>query len=208
MPTGPLATAGLSTAIGKLAGVATALAALAVSLATATPPVHGVDKLDMSRYAGTWFEVARLPNKLQARCRFDVTATYRLKADGTVTVLNRCVDANEHVKVDVGHATPLDGDPAKLRLSYVPDWLSWWPGTRSDHWVVMLDDDYRYAVVSDSTRSALWILSRSPALDAATYDGIVSRLRAQRYPVDQLVLTPQRVLEELRPDAGRPSLMV
>lgn len=207
MPTGPLATAGLSAATAKLAGVVAATAALAVSLATATPPVHGVDKLDMSRYSGTWFEVARLPNKLQARCRYDVTATYRLKADGTVTVLNRCVDASEHVKVAVGRATPLAGDPARLRLSYVPDWLSWWPGTHSDHWVVMLDDDYRYAVVSDSTRTSLWILSRAPSLDAAMYDDIVSRLRAQRYPVDQLVITPQRVLEELQPGTGRPPLI-
>jgi apolipoprotein D and lipocalin family protein len=208
MPTGPLATAGLSTAIGKMVGMATAVAAVAVSLATATPPVHGVDKLDITRYAGTWFEVARLPNKLQARCRHDVTATYRLTADGTITVLNRCVDANERVKVDVGHATPLDGDPARMRLSYVPDWLGWWPGTHSDHWVVMLDGDYRYAVVSDSTRTALWILSRSPSLDAVTYGGIVSRLRAQRYPVDQLVLTPQRVLEDIKPGAARPALIV
>jgi len=208
MPTGPLATAGLSTAVGKLAGVAAAAAALAVSLATAKPPVHVVDKLDLSRYAGTWFEVARLPNKLQAQCRYDVTATYRPKADGTVTVLNRCVDADEHFKVAVGRATPLDGDAARLRLSYVPDWLGWWPGTHSDHWVVMLDDDYRYAVVSDSTRTSLWILSRAPSLDMATYEGIVSRLRAQRYPVDQLVLTPQRVLEELRPDMARPPLIV
>jgi len=208
MPTGPLATAGLSTATAKLAGVAVATAALAVSLATATPPVHGVDKLDLSRYAGTWFEVARMPNKLQANCRYDATTTYRLKDDGTVTVLNRCVDANEQVKVAVGRATPLGGDPARLRLSYVPDWLSWWPGTRTDHWVVMLDGDYRYAVVSDSTRRSLWILSRAPSLDAATYDGIVTQLRAQRYPVEQLVLTPQRVLEGLRPDAARPPLIV
>ena len=208
MPTGPLATAGLSAAAAKLAGVAAAIAALAVSLATATPPVHGVQKLDMSRYAGTWFEVARLPNKLQARCRHDVTATYRLSADGGVTVLNRCIDADERIKVAVGRATPLDGDPARLRLSYMPDWLSWWPGTHSDHWVVMLDEDYRYAVVSDSTRTSLWILSRAPSLDAATYEGIVSRLRAQRYPVDQLVLTPQRVLEPLQPGAARLPLIV
>jgi len=208
MPTGPLATAGLSAAIGKLAGVAAAMAALAVGMATATPPVQGVEKLDMSRYEGTWFEVARLPNKLQERCSHDVTATYRLDPGGAVTVLNRCVDADERVRVAVGRATALDGDPARLRLSYMPEWLSWWPGTHSDHWVVMLDEDYRYAVVSDATRSALWILSRAPSLDARTYDGIVSRLRAQRYPVDQLVLTPQRLLEELKPDAARHPLIV
>ena len=66
----------------------------------------------------------------------------------------------------------------------------------------------RYAVVSDSTRTSLWILSRAPSLDATTYEGIVSRLRAQRYPVDQLVPTPQRVLEPLQPGAARPPLIV
>jgi apolipoprotein D and lipocalin family protein len=65
------------------------------------------------------------------------------------------------------------------------------PVGRGDYWVVMLDADYRYAVVSEPSREYLWILSRTPQMDGALYDGIVARLRADGYPVNRLVQTPQ-----------------
>lgn len=208
MPTGSIATAGLSTAFGKIAGALAAAAALVVAMATATPPVRSVDKLEFARYAGTWFEVARLPDRRRARCHHDVTTTYRLQTDGSMHVVDRCVDDNERVNVSVGRASILGGDPARLRLSYVPPWLSWWPGTHAEQWVVLLDEDYRYAVLSDPSRATLRILARRPILDSSTYDGIVARLRAQRFPVERLVLTPQQVLAEPASDAARPRLIV
>lgn len=208
MPTGSIFTAGASGLAAKLAGIATAVAAIVMSAATAAPPVHSVEHLDLMRFGGVWFEVARLPNKMQARCRRDTTATYRLAVDGGLDVIHRCVDADDRVAVSVGHADLVGQDPARLRMSYVPSWLRWWPGTHADHWVVMIDDGYRYTVVSDPSRGSLWILSRLPGIDAATYEDIVARLRALRFPVDRLVLTPQRVQQEMSPSVASPRLIV
>jgi apolipoprotein D and lipocalin family protein len=208
MPTGSLFTAGASGLAAKLAGIATAVAAIVMSAATAAPPVHSVEHLDLMRFGGVWFEVARVPNKMQSRCQRDATATYRLAVDGGLEVIRRCLDADDHVAVSVAHAELAGQDPARLRLSYVPSWLRWWPGTHADHWVVMIDDGYRHAVVSDPSRGSLWILSRLPGIDPATYEDIVARLRVQRFPVDRLVLTPQRVQQEISTPAASPRLIV
>ncbi|RQP24777.1 lipocalin family protein [Piscinibacter terrae] len=209
MPTGSIFTAGVSGIAAKLAGIATAVAAIVMSVATASPPVHSVEHLDLMRFGGVWFEVARLPNKMQSRCRHDATATYRLQVDGGLEVIHRCRDADDRVAVSVGHAALSGNDPARLSLSYVPPWLSWWPGTHADHWVVMIDEGYRHAVVSDPSRGSLWILSRLPGIDAATYDDIIARLRAQRFPVERLVLTPQHVQQQVvSPSVAPPRLTV
>jgi len=180
----------------KIAGAAIATALIAVGMATASPPVQSVEQVDPERYAGTWFEVARLPNSLQSRCVADATTTYRPLMDGSMRVIQRCRDQDSRWFVTTGRAVATGGDPsgARLKLSYLPAWLDWLPSAKGDHWVVMLDGDYRYAVVSEPNREHLWILSRTPEIDAATYEQIVMRLRMARFPVDQLIQTPQRAL--------------
>jgi len=202
--------AGTNTWLAKLAGLLAVAAAIALGAATAAPPVRSVERLDAQRYAGVWYELARLPNRLQAPCVADVTAVYRSSDDGSMTLVQRCRDADRHVHVAVGRAVPMAGDTsgARLKLSFLPPWLQWLPSGREDHWVVMLDPDYRYAVVSQPSRRSLWILSRTPTLDAGTYDSIVAGLRAQKYPVDRLVSTPRRLPPQPPALAERPRLMV
>ena len=185
---------------------------------TAPPPTQIIGALAASTslasaaiLSGSGRGLARLPNGLQANCVADVTATYRLLDDGSLKVINRCREGERRFSIAVGRAVPASGDPswARLKLSYQPKWLQWLPASSIDYWVVMLDPDYRYAVVSEPSRGSLWILSRTPTMDSAMYDGIVARLRAQRYPVDELVPTPQ--LQPLRHPpvvAARPRLMV
>lgn len=181
-------TAALTAGSLAMAGLALALRANADA-----PPVRSVAAVDPQRYAGTWYELARLPNSFQAKCEGEVTATYQPMDKGAIKVINRCREADASYRVSVGRATPLPGDDsgAKLKVSFLPAWLRWMPVGRGDYWVVMLDDNYRYAVVSEPSREYLWILSRTPRLDGAVYDGIVARLRAGGYPVDKLVQTPQ-----------------
>ncbi len=196
-------------AFSKLASAAAAAALVAIGVATAAPPVQSVQQLDALRYAGTWFEVARVPNSLQARCVGDATTTYTPQRDGTLRVIQRCRDADAKWVVATARAVGIDGDRsgARLKLSYLPEWLDWLPASRA-HWVVMLDAEYQYAVVSDPSREHLWILSRSPELDASTYDRIVARLRNERYPVDQLIPTPQQAQRQPPALALQPRLMV
>ena len=76
-------------------------------------------------------------------------------------------------------------------LTSMPGWLRWIPWAEGDYWVVMLDDDYRWAVVSEPTREYLWVLSRTPKLDPAVNERIVNQLRRDGYDVDKLLPTLQ-----------------
>ena len=188
--------------------LAIAAGAVALGVATAGPPVQPVDRLDLARYAGTWYELARLPNAAQARCVADATATYRPLDDGSLKLIRRCREPDERWGVAVGRAVAGDATGARLRVNYLPDWLAWWPSAHDDHWVVLLDEEYRYAVVSDPGRKTLWILSRTPQLHVHTYRDIVERLRVLKYPVDRLVTTPQHAGPRLPSLATRPALVV
>ena len=176
----------------RVAGAALVIAAIAQGAAVAAPPVQSVPKVDLERYAGTWYELARLPNRFQAQCAGDVSATYTPNGDGSLGVVNRCRKANGDIDSIEGRATPAPGEAsgAKLKVSFLPSWLQWFPLGRGDYWIVMLDPEYRYAVVSEPSREYLWILARSPMMDPPAYDAIVDQLRGGGYPVDQLVRTP------------------
>ena len=203
--------AALATALARLGLLGAIGAWLVVAAATAAPPVRPVPRLDVQRYAGTWFEIARLPNPLQERCVGDATATYTPLDGRSVQLVQRCRESGDRWAVTVGEAVAEEGDGsgARFQLSYVPGWLRWWPQARDRHWVVLLDDDYRFAVVGDPARHSLWILARTPSLDRGTYAGIVDMLRARQYPVDRLVATPQRADHQPGlPVASRARLMV
>lgn len=156
--------------------------------------VKPVAQVDPQRFAGTWYEVARLPNRFQADCASDVVARYEPQADGTLRVTNSCRTPTGKLETDVGRAWSVEKDRrnvARLKVSFMPRWLQWLPVARGDFWVVSLDADYRTAVVSDPQRQHLWVLARTPDLPPRELGRIVDRLSAQGYPTDQLVLTRQ-----------------
>ena len=200
----------LNTALTRLAGIAGVVVLVALGAATAGPPVRGVERFEPERYAGMWYELARIPNSLQARCVADVTATYRALDDGAMSVVQRCREAGDRFSVLVGRAMPLAGDPSRsrMKLSFMPAWLRWLPSAQDDHWVVFVDPDYRYAVVSDPERRSMHLLSRTPEVDADALAPILARLKAQRYPIERLVATPQRPHRQPPALAARPPLVV
>ena len=157
-------------------------------------PVQSVQAVDAQKYAGRWYEQARLPNRFQASCVGDVTADYRPLADGALEVINRCRQADATINVARGKAVAADGDTtgARLKVSFLPAWLQWLPVGRGDYWVVMLDPQYRYSVVSEPSRNYLWILSRTPVLERTAYEGVLIELQRKGYPVENLVRTAQR----------------
>ena len=180
------------THLQRFAGFAALVGLIGLNAVFAAPPVTSVAKVDLQRYAGTWYELSRLPNRFQEDCVGDVTATYTPQADGAVGVVNRCRTRNGEIKKSEGLATPAPGvtSGAQLKVSFLPSWLQWFPLGRGDYWVVMLDPEYRYAVVSEPGREFMWILARAPTMDAATYESLVEQLRAAGYPVERLVRTP------------------
>jgi apolipoprotein D and lipocalin family protein len=149
------------------------------------PPLRTVEKVDLSRYAGTWYEIATIPMSFQKGC-VAVTATYTPLPDGDIQVVNRCrqgtLDGPE--RTATGKAWTVDPSNAKLEVRF------FWP-FKGDYWIVDLGPDYEYAVVGHPARKYLWILSRTPSMDEATYQGILDRLRAQAYDLSRLERTLQ-----------------
>jgi len=160
---------------------------VAAATAGAQPaPLTAVPTLDIPGYMGTWYQVAWYPNRFQKQCVADTTATYRRIPEG-VEVTNRCRNADGRIENIVGLARPagaeIRGDvlqPAQLEVSFLPGWLRWLPIWGS-YWVIQRADDGRYAVVSESSREYLWVLSRTPTLAPADETAIRSRLAQQGF---------------------------
>ncbi|MCB1025276.1 MAG: lipocalin family protein [Acidobacteria bacterium] len=154
--------------------------------------VKAVDSVDLKRYAGKWYEIARYPNRFQKKCAGNVTATYSLKDNGRINVLNECIKQNGEKMDAEGEAKIVDKrSNSKLKVRFAPGWLSWLPFVWGDYWILDLDEDYRYAVIGDPSRDYLWILSRDPKLDDAAYDGILARVKEMGFEPGRLVKTPQ-----------------
>ena len=148
------------------------------------PPLETVAHVELARYVGTWYEIASFPQSFQRGC-IATTATYTIRDDGDIDVLNRCrkdaLDGQE--KSALGRARVVDrATNAKLEVSFFrPFW--------GDYWIVDLGADYEYAVVGHPGRDYLWILSRTPTMPEATYEGILARLQAQGYDTSRLKRT-------------------
>jgi apolipoprotein D and lipocalin family protein len=176
--------------VKTIAALAVALLAAGCSTTTTErrqlPPLRTVEHVDLQRYLGTWYEIASFPQRFQRGCTGS-TANYALRPDGEIDVLNRCrkdaLDGEE--KSADGRARVVDRTTnAKLEVSFFrPFW--------GDYWIVDLGRDYEYAVVGHPSRDYLWVLSRTPAMEPAVYDGILARLRAQGYEVERLNRTLQ-----------------
>ncbi|MFL9584864.1 lipocalin family protein [Stenotrophomonas sp. AB1(2024)] len=164
---------------------------LASLTAHAVEPVRSVPQLDMGRYAGQWHEIAHLPVSFQKKCVGDITATYALRAGGRISVHNVCRTGDgDHIATE-GVARPVEGKPGQLQVRFAPDWLAWVPLVWADYWVIALDPDYQWAVVGDPDRKYLWILSRSPRMDAALFASLKDKAEAMGYDLAPLkVMAP------------------
>ncbi len=160
-------------------------------LTFAAAPLPTQDWVDLARYAGRWYEIARLPNRFQAHCAGDVAATYTLRADGRVRVVNECRrDDGEITRAEgVARRAHDTGPSSRLKVRFAPRILSFLPFVWGDYWILELDRDYRHAVVGDPGRKYLWILSRSPAMDAATYHGLAAAAGGLGFDTTRLVRT-------------------
>ena len=175
-----------------LIGRATLAAALWAGVASvaAQPTLATVDKVDLERYVGRWYEIARLPNRFQSQCAGDVTATYTALSATAVRVTNACRTHEGETDSSEGVARVRDTTTnAKLEVRFLPLALAWLPFAWGDYWILDLAPDYSHALVGTPSRETLWILSRRPELDAATYGRLVAKARALGFPTDKLVRT-------------------
>ena len=147
-----------------------------------------VPYVDVARYLGKWYEIARLPQSTQAGCTA-VTAEYSLNEDGSVKVLNSCrlFNPSEGRLITIsGKATPVDASNSKLEVSFF-DGLQ-----KGNYWVLELAEDYSYALVGEPSRSSLFVLSRSPQLAEEVYQKLLTFATDKHgYDVSPVEKTPQ-----------------
>ena len=144
-----------------------------------------VKEVDLEKYAGTWYEIARLPNSFE-RGLSSVTATYNLKNNGKIQVINRGYkDSTRKWKEIKGRARQPDASyPGRLKVTF------FWPFA-GDYYIIELDQDYKYALVGAPSSDFLWILAREPKLEKDTYKSLIEKARKLGFPVDQMEMVDQ-----------------
>jgi len=156
-----------------------------------TKPLEVVPYVDLSKYAGTWYEIATIPQRFQKDC-VAVTATYTLREDGKITVVNKCrkKTLDGAAKSVAGKAWVVDKKTnAKLKVQF------FWP-FRGDYWIIELDPAYQYAVVGHPNRNYLWILSRSPQMAESLYQELMQRIATKGYDLSRVKKTLQPAASE------------
>ena len=170
----------------------TALSWGAVSARAEPAALQPIARLDVPRYLGAWYEIAKFPNWFQRKCAEQTQAQYRLHSAGQIEVLNSCRRADGTVIQAQGLARQIGAaDSPRLQVRFAPAWLSFLPVVWGDYWVIDLDDSYQLAAVSEPRRAYLWILSRTPQPDPQRYQALLERLQARGFDLSALERTPQ-----------------
>ena len=155
-----------------------------VSSCTGTPQgVAPVRPFDVQRYKGEWFEIMRLDHSFE-RGLTNVTATYTLRDDGSVGVLNKGFDRkNCRWKEADGRAVfQGDRDTASLSVTF------FWPFAGGYHVIALDPQEYGWALISGPSRDYLWILARRPDLSPDIRNRLVDQARRAGFPVQNLIL--------------------
>jgi apolipoprotein D and lipocalin family protein len=144
-------------------------------------PLEVVPYVELKKYLGKWYEVAHLPFRFEDDCT-DITATYSLSKDGSVSVLNECL-RNGKLKQAKGKAKVVEKNTgAKLKVTF------FWPFS-ADYWIIDLGKDYDYAVVGTPSRKYLWILSRTPRMDDKLFSQLAESAKSKGFDVNKLIKT-------------------
>ena len=183
-------TAAALTGLAVWVNVAQAKSSAIQTPTTAQP--KAVNAIDVQKYLGTWYEVARLPMYFQRNCASDVQAEYSLNADQTIQVKNQCINTDGKLDVSEGVAYSQNDGNSQLKVSFLPKGLRWVPFSKGDYWVLRVDEDYQVALVGGPSHRYLWLLSRSPDVDEAVIEDYLNTAKAQGYDLSKLIRTKHR----------------
>jgi apolipoprotein D and lipocalin family protein len=155
-------------------------------------PLEAITSLDVPRYMGTWYEVAKYPNWFQKRCIANTSATYAVQPNGMLQVLNRCQKEDGSMSEALGAAKQVgEANSPKLEVRFAPAWLSFLPFVWGNYWVIDLDPQYQLAAVSEPSRKYLWILSRSKTVEPKAYEALLQRLKQKGFNLDAIEISKQ-----------------
>jgi apolipoprotein D and lipocalin family protein len=146
--------------------------------------------LDVPRYMGTWYEIAKFPNWFQRKCVGGTKAEYNLKSDSLVQVTNSCrlVDGERIEAIGAARQIGSATSP-KLEVRFAPSWLSILPFVWGDYWVIDIDDKYQLVAVSEPKKEYLWILARTPMIAPDNYKQLLARLEKMGFDLQKLEVT-------------------
>jgi apolipoprotein D and lipocalin family protein len=145
-----------------------------------------VKEVDLRRYSGRWYEVARLPNSFEKGLEC-VTATYTLLDGGDIEVINAGCKATDHSRMSTAKGKawiPDPKEPGKLKVRF------FWPFSGA-YWIIALDPDYRYVMIGHPSRDYLWILSREKTLDDKSMGQLLSQARADGFDTSKVQMIKQ-----------------
>ena len=150
---------------------------------TVYPPLETVKSVDVKKYLGRWYEIARLPNSFQKECDC-TTADYSLIDSSTIRVTNKCNKTGVTEEAN-GKAFLVEGsNNSKLRVQF------FWP-FRGDYWIIALDENYQFALVGTPSRKYLWILSRTPKMENSTLERLIADAQSKGFDTSKLIFTKQ-----------------
>ena len=155
-----------------------------VGCSSKNPYLKTVEKVDIQKYKGTWYEIARFEHFFEKGCK-NVSATYEVKDNGKIKVINKCINIKDGKKKEaVGEAYALDNTNSKLKVSFFKPFYG-------DYWIIDLDANYKYALVGSPNREYLWILSRSKTISKEVKNSILKKLPAHQFDKNKFIWTIQ-----------------
>lgn len=149
-----------------------------------------VKELDLQKYLGTWYEIARYNHRFE-RGLVGVTANYSIREDGKIKVLNsgykKSLDGKFSQATGKAFLPDPKADPGKLKVSFFLNFYG-------DYYVLELDKNYQWAIIGSSSDKYLWILSRTPILEPELYDELINKIKSRGYNTSELIKVEQKPL--------------
>lgn len=166
------------------------LSLLLISCGKTYEPLMTVDSVDLSRYTGKWYEIARKPNRFQKNCLCS-TAEYSIIDDKTISVINKCLEKDgQKINSVKGKAFVVkNSNNAKLKVQF------FWP-FKGDYWIINMDkENYLYAVVGSPDRKYFWILARSPEISNEKLNELLEFLKANKFDITDVIISTESCLK-------------
>jgi apolipoprotein D and lipocalin family protein len=143
------------------------------------------DKVDLVQYAGTWYEIARFPNRFERNLKC-VTADYSLTENGAIKVINKGYNVNKEKWSEANGTAkvPNSKKPGEIKVSFFKPFYG-------DYFIIKLDKDYKHVLVGSPSREYLWILSRAKKMNQNEYEKYVGIAKEKGFNVSILEKTVQ-----------------
>ena len=150
--------------------------------------VKSMKDFDLNRYLGRWYEIARLPMHFNPHCKTDIYSTYSIESSTKIKVDNQCLQTDGKTIHVIGTAVYDKDTPSKLVVSFLPAWADFLSFGKLKYSFSVINTDYKTALTGGADHKYLWILSRTPQIDPATYKAYIEEAQSQGFDTSKLIV--------------------